>query len=234
MSSIFFLTLARARAAPGAPAEDGEVRYVGLETLLLVQRRDERLDCLWPDLAHAAAVLADEMHVIAVTGQVVRGRAVIEVVVSDQPEVVEQFQRPVDRRDVDAAGRLLDGGRDLLGSGVVELADRLQHELPLRRDAVAPGPHLRGPVTAALRLPSVPPVASGLRAAPSLAPAPRPSELPLSPVTAALRLPSAMSTSLGRKKCLAQVRRFGVASGVRGEEVVRRMHSDRTCEVAVS
>src|SRR5258708_17519071 len=152
MSSIFFLTLARARAAPGGPAEEGEVRYVGFGSVLLVQRRDERLDCLWPDLAHAAAVLADEVHVIAVTGQVVRGRAVIEVVVSDQPEVVEQFQRPVDRRDVDAAGRLLDGGRDLLGSGVVELADRLQHELPLRRDAVAPGPQLRVPVRAPGRL----------------------------------------------------------------------------------
>ena len=67
---------------------------------------------------------------------VVRRRAVPEVGVGDQPELLEQLQRAVDGGDVDAAGVRCTAAQ--ISSGVPCRARyRLQHELALRRQPVA-------------------------------------------------------------------------------------------------
>ncbi len=113
------------------------MRHVGLEPLPLVQRRDQRPDGVGADFADLSAVPADQVHVVGAAGQVVGGRAVMQVRVRDQPQVVQEFECPVDGRDVDAPGGLLDARRDLLRRSVVELGDRLEDELTLRRHPVA-------------------------------------------------------------------------------------------------
>ena len=74
--------------------------------------------------------VADDVDVL-VLGRAVGRRAVAEVGVPDEAELLEQLERAVDGGDVDAGHRLA----DLLRRGVAELAHGGQHLLALRRDA---------------------------------------------------------------------------------------------------
>src|SRR3954466_7460754 len=85
------------------------------------------------------------MEVVRVVGSVVRRGPVPEVGVRHQPELLEELERPVDRRDVDALRRTADPLGDLVGGGMPEVGDRLEHQLPLRGQPVAPGAQLRVP-----------------------------------------------------------------------------------------
>ena len=111
----------------------------------VVERLVSGADRVPAGLVDLPAVLADQVHVARVAGQVIRRRAVVQVGVGDEAEAVEQLERPVDRGDVDALGGLLDAGRDLFRGRVVELGDRLEDELALRGDPVAAGPQLLVP-----------------------------------------------------------------------------------------
>ena len=140
-----------------------EVADVGLEAVLLVQRGDQGADRVGADLRHPAALTAEQVHVVGVAGQVIDGRTVPEVGVGDHPDLLEQFERPVDGGDVDPARRPLHLGADLLRGRVIESCHRLEHELALWRNPVAagtklfvPGPHrercvgCHGPIVVAL------------------------------------------------------------------------------------
>ena len=89
------------------------------------------------DLLDRAAVAADQVHVVVVGGDRVGRGAVPEVGVADQAELLEQLEGPVDGRDVDPGRRLAHRRDDLVRRGVAELADGLEHQLPLRRQPVA-------------------------------------------------------------------------------------------------
>jgi hypothetical protein len=134
--------LTRFSPAVSAAPEHGQVCHVGLEALPLVQRRDQRPDGVRAHLADLPAVLADQVDVVGVAGQVVGRRAVVQVRVGDKAEVVQELEGAVDRRDVDASGGFLDACRDLLRRRVVEVGYRLKDELALRRDPVAARPQL--------------------------------------------------------------------------------------------
>src|SRR5262249_59757984 len=86
--------------AVGAAAEDGEVADVGLEAVAFLQCGDQRVDGVGADLGDPAAVAADQVHVGGVAGPVLGGRPVPEVGVGDHADLLEQFERAVDGRDV--------------------------------------------------------------------------------------------------------------------------------------
>src|SRR2546421_3363831 len=123
--------------ALGAPAEDREVLHVGLEAEGRAQLAGERCRDRDVRLQHGAAVPADQMHVVVPVGQVVRGRAVPQMRVADQPQLLKQLQRAVDGRDVDAARGTPHLAEDVVGGGVFQGIDGFEHQLALRRQPVA-------------------------------------------------------------------------------------------------
>ena len=82
--------------------------------------------------------------VVVIRG-VVRRRAVAEVGVRDEAELFEQFERPVDGGDVDAAGGRTYPLGDLVRRGVPERGAGLEDELALRRQPVSPRPQVLMP-----------------------------------------------------------------------------------------
>ena len=98
---------------------------------------------------------ADEVYVCPLARRVIGRRAVPEVGVVDQAELLEQLEGPVDGRNVDAAGHLANLGDDVLGGGVPELRDSLQDELALGGEPVSPGAQLRLPFRSGGHDPSV-------------------------------------------------------------------------------
>lgn len=114
--------------------------HVGEESLTLIERGNEWPDGYLVDLSDTFALTAHQVHVVGVLGQVVRGRAVVQVAVLDQAKLLEQLERPVDSRDVDTAGGLANLAVDLLRRGVLQPGDSLQNELALGGDAVAASP----------------------------------------------------------------------------------------------
>src|ERR1700750_277549 len=118
--------------AVGAAPEHGQVRDVRLEPVPRVERPGERRDLVRAGFVDLPAALADQVYVAGVAGQVVRGRAVVQVRVGDEAEAVQQLQRPVDGGDVDALGGLLHAGRDLFWRRVAQPGDRLEDQLALR------------------------------------------------------------------------------------------------------
>src|SRR5215469_8943609 len=139
--------------------------------------------------------------------QVVGGRPVIQVMVGNQAEVIQELQGPIDRGHVDTAGGLLNGGRDGLGRGVVELADGLKHELPLRGHPVAPGPELLIPVAHVL-----------CHSTSVVPPGPRGRHRAATP----LALWLATCVTAVTRKYLALAGTSSVACEARGKEVVRQ------------
>lgn len=105
---------------------------VEAETVLLLQTPGQRSQFRHVELLHRLAGAAHQVDVLILAGPVIGQRTVRKVHVRDQVELLKQFQRPVDGRDIDP-GRDRDDLRvHLLGRGMTHPADRLQHELPLR------------------------------------------------------------------------------------------------------
>src|SRR6202012_1655963 len=76
--------------AVGAAPEHGQVRDVRLEPVPRVECPGKRRDLVRTGLVDLPAALADQVHVAGFAGQVVRGRAVLQVGVRDETEAVEQ------------------------------------------------------------------------------------------------------------------------------------------------
>ncbi len=76
------------------------------------------------------------MQVLRRLGWVVGGRAMIEVGVRDESELLQQFERAIDRRHVDASGTFPHPGRDVLWSGMAKLGHGLEDELALRGQSI--------------------------------------------------------------------------------------------------
>ena len=94
----------------------------------------------------AVAIPADQVEVLVVGDRVVRRRAVAEVRVPDQAELLEDLERAVDGGDVDRRGLLAHPRQHLVGGGVAEGVDRAQDQLALRGQPVALLPQRRPPV----------------------------------------------------------------------------------------
>ena len=103
--------------------------------------RDVRLD-------HVRAVPADQVDVVVPVGEVVRRRAVPEMGMADQPELLQQLQRPVDGGDVDPRRRPPHLHEDVVGGRVLKGVHGFEHELALRRQPVAALPQVALPVGA--------------------------------------------------------------------------------------
>src|SRR3954465_8974405 len=128
------------RASPPAgraDTEDGEVTGVDGEPVLGRDPAHRTLDDLCRHLLDASALPADEVEVVRVVGGVVGRRAVAEMGVGDEAELLEQLERAIDGRDVDAAGGAAYPLGDLVGGGVAERGDGLEDELALRGEPVA-------------------------------------------------------------------------------------------------
>lgn len=115
------------RRAPLTTAEHGEVRAVENEPALGKQALRKRFDERRIRIDDRAAGVTDDVDVLVLSRSVGR-RTVPEMGMSDEPDLLEQFQRAVDGGDVDA----LDRFTDLLGRCVPEPANGVQHLLALR------------------------------------------------------------------------------------------------------
>jgi hypothetical protein len=124
--------LLRHVSAIDAATEDREVTHVCLE------RRGgpqlfRKLRCHGVrNLSDPPALPADDVEVIGGSAEMVGRRPMAEVGVAHQSELFEQVESAVHRRRVDSGGGLLDVVEDLVGSGVAQCANRVQHQLALR------------------------------------------------------------------------------------------------------
>jgi len=103
---------------------------VQLEAGRAPQPLGELLQQLRLGLDDRPAPVADQVDVLVLVLGVARG-AVAEVGVPDQSDPLHQVERPVHGGDVDGGRGPLHAGADLLRGGVPELADGVEHELPL-------------------------------------------------------------------------------------------------------
>jgi hypothetical protein len=132
-------------AAGRAGAEDGEMTGVDGKAVLVGNPADRFFDEPDRDLFDPTAFTADEVKMIGVLGRVVGRRSVAQVGVSDQSELFEKLERPIDRRDVDATGRTTYPFGDLVRRGMTQRRHCLEHELALRGQPVAARTQLRVP-----------------------------------------------------------------------------------------
>ena len=100
------------------------------------QRLRQGLQRVDVDLVDRAAVMTDQVDVL-VLGRRVRRRAVPEMGVLHDAELLQQVQRAVDRGDVHRGRRLLHPRTDGFRRRVAELDDRVEHQLALRGHAQA-------------------------------------------------------------------------------------------------
>jgi len=108
---------------------------VDQERVLPLERRGERVEQFRGDLADVTAVAADEVYVLLLADGVIRGRAVGQVRVGHQAELLEELQRAVNGGDVDTGGGLRHLEVHLVGRGVAKVVHRLEHQLALRGEA---------------------------------------------------------------------------------------------------
>src|SRR4051812_41331972 len=88
--------------AASAAAGDGQVREIALESEALRQRRAQRIaHGQVGHLLHAAAAVADEMKMRRIVGAMVAGATLFDVRVADEPHLLEELQRAIDRRSID-------------------------------------------------------------------------------------------------------------------------------------
>jgi hypothetical protein len=118
-----------------APAEDREVCAVDDESLLSLQSGGKRVGQILRSVDHAAAGVADHVHVIVVSRPERRG-AVAEVGVAYESDLFEQLKRAVDRGDVNVGH----GRTDLFRGRMPEPAHGLEDVVSLRRHAEAARP----------------------------------------------------------------------------------------------
>ena len=112
----------------------GEIRG---EAVGGADRRDKITGVPELGLGHSTTPAADQVKVIGVFGDVVRGRTVAEVGVTDHPELFEQFQRAVHRGQAQGRRGRLHPVADLLRRGVLQGRHRIEHKTPLRGDSQA-------------------------------------------------------------------------------------------------
>jgi len=132
-------------AAVRAGAEDREVAGVDGEPVLGRDAAHGRLDELDRDLFDAAALAADEVEMVGVVSRVVGRRAVAQVRVRHQAELLEELEGPVDGGDVHPARGTANPRGNLVRRGVPERRHGLEDQLPLRGEAVSAGAKLRMP-----------------------------------------------------------------------------------------
>ena len=112
------LEVERAVLAVGAQAVHRDVRDVGAEPEVVLEARDELGGDLRRHAQDLGAPVAHEVDVHVLVDGVVRGRAVADVRVGDQPDVLQHLQGAVHRGEVHARRGALHLDEDLLRSAV--------------------------------------------------------------------------------------------------------------------
>ncbi len=102
-----------AGAAGGAVAGDGEVVRVRLEAVVRTEAAGDRLEHVGGKVDHDAARLTDRV-VVRLVGEVIGGRAVTEVHVLNEVDLLERFERAIDRRSMDLRPPCVDQLRKLV------------------------------------------------------------------------------------------------------------------------
>ena len=113
------------------------VREVGPESRLAFKERSKRRGQVRRDRFDSVATIADEVDVRFVLDRVVGRWPMTDVRMRHQPHGLEDVDRAIHGREIDAACRALDFGEDLIRGGVVKRGDGLQDELALRRDPIS-------------------------------------------------------------------------------------------------
>jgi len=127
------------RRAVGASPEDGEVRAIHREITLGQQTSRERVDEVRGHVHHSPAEMTDHVDVLIVGGPE-RRRAMTQVGVAHEAEVLEQLQRAIHGGDVDVRH----GIADLLGGRMAQRANRVEDLLALVGHAQAARPQPLG------------------------------------------------------------------------------------------
>ena len=133
--------------------------------------REQRVEHIRFNRDHLLAIPADQVEVLVVADRVVRRRAVAEVGVPHQAELLEHLEGAVDGGDVDRRGLLADLGEHLVRRRVAERVDGVEDQLALRGQAVALLAQLLAPVGAS-SAPHWPSAASPTCAAAAAGPSP--------------------------------------------------------------
>src|SRR4051794_17759364 len=139
-----------ARGAAGAQPVQREVREAHVVAELGADQLPSGIELPRLGLGDAAALLADQVLVLALTDERVQPRAVAEMDVADDAELFEALEGAVDGRELDRRAADL-AARDLLGRDqTVGREQRPQHEAARRREPAAVAPDHRLDVLEAL------------------------------------------------------------------------------------
>ena len=118
-------------AAPGASAVQRQVAQVDLESHLRAEPLGQVLGRGHRRLLDPAAVGAHQMHVRLAADGVVRRRAVVQVGMGDQTDLLQALHGPVHRRQADVGQVALHVGGQLVDGGVSQPVHGLQHRSTL-------------------------------------------------------------------------------------------------------
>ncbi len=122
--------------ALGAHPEDGDVFELGVEAVILLQVAPQRLEGRRVYVGDRATLAAHEVMVVGLANRMINKSAAAEISLSRETLLLQQFQRPVDGRDVDVGVLLPGPGVDLLGADVIIAGlDGFQYHHALRRQA---------------------------------------------------------------------------------------------------
>ncbi len=126
------------------PTGEREVAGLDLEREVAHHRLPQVVENPLRYFGDPAAVVADEVMVVGVLGEVVHSRTMSEPYMIDDPQPLEFVEEPVHRRLRDLRLLLLYSGRDVLGGGVIDLVidQGLQNRSPGSRCPASTRPDL--------------------------------------------------------------------------------------------
>lgn len=121
---------------------------IGLESKRTIKTSHEFRSQIGRCLTHGAALTAYDMDVRGMGGEVIARHPVVDVRVGHQAEFLQGLERAIDRRQGHGGlSRLGDKVDELLGRGVTESLDRVEHLLALRREPPSGGSQTRAEIT---------------------------------------------------------------------------------------
>lgn len=110
---------------------------VGLEAIRLHQRCERGRSVGFTDADHLTATPAHQMNMLVIGTRVIGRRAIGQMRVPDHAEIIEEFQGPIDRGEIDRLLGVSKLREDLLGSCVAEALNGGEDRGTLRGEAIA-------------------------------------------------------------------------------------------------
>jgi hypothetical protein len=113
------------------------VPQIGFEAIFLKQLVFERIERRFVQVRYLAAVLADEVMVVSLLGNVIAHTSFAEVGLRDQIQFLQKFQSAIDRRYVGTGITTVQLLVELFGADVpVGIVERLDDQHTLRRQTM--------------------------------------------------------------------------------------------------